>query len=151
MLTQYDTLMMEDDVRSIIGMWGLTVSVLKPLPIADQPNWNKLMHEYGGDICYTLYKNVPFERKDQFHTIVYDMNIDSGAGDSDVGRLTFTTSDLNLFVDDTCRVIYENEQWRVINVKERIGEKIVIVERIVGSTEKWATTPSNTIDLNGVV
>ena len=89
MLTRYDIAMMEDTVREIIGMWDMRLTVLKPLPIDQQPNWNKHMHEYSGEIHYTQYDNVAMERKDQTNTNTYDFDIRLGAGDDKDGYLVF--------------------------------------------------------------
>lgn len=147
MLTQYDISIMENSVRDIIGMWNTRLKVLKPLPIDQQPNWNEHMHEYSGEIHYTEYVNVPMERKDQVNMNIYDTDIRNGAGDDRDGRITLTTSDTNIFIDDTCRIIYMDEQWRVSMIRQRIGEKILILNKIVGSNEKWANVPDSTVDL----
>lgn len=149
MLTPYDISMMENSVRDIISMWDTRLTVLKPLPIDQQPNWNEHMHEYSGDIHYMKYVNVPMERKDQVNMNIYDTDIRAGAGDDKDGRLTFTTSDLNTFIDDTCRIIYEGDQWRISIERPRIGEIVMIVTKIVGSDERWHHEPDSTIDVSG--
>ena len=151
MLTRYDIAMMEDTVREIIGMWDMRLTVLKPLPIDQQPNWNKHMHEYSGEIHYTQYDNVAMERKDQTSTNIYNFDIRLGAGDDKDGYLVFTTSDLNTFVDETCRILYDGEQWRVTEFRQRIGEKIMLLSKVVGSDEKWASQPAFIIDCKAVV
>lgn len=151
MLTSYDISVMEDSVREVIGMWGTNVQVLKPLPIASQPNWNEHMHEYSGDIHYVRYDNMPVERKDQVNMMAYDHEISNGAGDKQDGRLIFTTSDLNTFMDDTCRVVYNGEQWRIDQIRPRIGEVVFIIAKITGSNEKWATDPDSVVNCQAVV
>ena len=89
MLTRYDITMMEDTVRDIISMWDMRLTVLKPLPIDQQPNWNEHMHEYSGEIHYIQYDNVAMERKDQTNTNIYDFDIKLGAGDDKDGYLVF--------------------------------------------------------------
>lgn len=148
MLTDYDIIMMEDSVRDIIKMWNTKLSVLKPLPIEEQPNWNIHLHEYNGEIHYTRFNNVAFERKDQMNTNIYDFDIKSGAGDDRDGYLVFTTSDLNTFIDSTCRILYNDEQWRVDQIRQRIGEKILLLYKIVGSDERWSQDPDIIIDMD---
>ena len=151
MLTRYDIAMMEDTVRNIISMWDMRLTVLKPLPIDQQPNWNEHMHEYSGEIHYIQYDNVAMERKDQTNTNIYDFDIRLGAGDDKDGYLVFTTSDLNTFVDDTCKILYNGERWRVAEFRQRIGEKIILLRKVVGSDEKWASQPDSVIDCEAVV
>lgn len=151
MLTRYDIAMMEDTVRDIISMWDMRLTVLKPLPIDQQPNWNEHMHEYSGVIHYIQYNNVAMERKDQTNTSIYDFDIRLGAGDDKDGHLVFTTSDLNTFIDDTCKILYNGERWRVEEFRQRIGEKIMLLRKVVGSDEKWASQPDSIIDCEAVV
>lgn len=147
MLTPYDISIMEDDVRNVIDMWNTKLSVLKPLPVDQQTHWNEHMHEYSGPIDYNRYDNVPMERKDQMNTNIYDTDIMRGAGDREGGYLVYTTSDLNTFVDDTCRLIINNEQWKITEMRSRIGEKILILLQVVGSDEAWSDTPHEVIDM----
>lgn len=147
MLTPYDIQMMEADVRSIIQMWNLRITVLKPLPIDKQPNWNEHMHEYSGKIHYVQFDNVQMERKDQMITNTYTIDIINGAGDQADGMLIFTTSDLNTFIDETCRICYKGEQWRIKNIYPRIGETIIAVFKLTGNDEEWEKIPSIIVDV----
>lgn len=150
MLTPYDVQVMENDVRDIIQMWNTKLTVLKPLPIERQPNWNEHMHEYSGVIHYVQFDNVSMERKDQMITNTYTIDIVNGAGDQKDGFLIFTTSDLNTFIDDTCRLCYKGEQWVVRNLYPRIGETIIAVFKLSGSDEKWADTPDIIVDVDKI-
>lgn len=147
MLTPYDIKVMEGDVRDIIRMWNMRLTVLKPLPIERQPNWNEHMHEYSGEIHYTQFDNVEMERKDQMVTNTYTIDVINGAGDQADGMLIFTTSDLNTFIDETCRLLYKGEQWRIKNLYPRIGETIIAVFKLSGNDEKWAEYPDIIVDV----
>lgn len=147
MLTPYDIEVMEGTVREIITMWNLRLTVLKPLPMKWQPNWNEHMHEYSGEIHYVQFDNVNMERKDQMITNTYNIDIVNGAGDQRDAFLVFTTSDLNRFIDETCRICYNGEQWRVRTIYPRIGESIIAVFRINSSDETWADNPDMVIDV----
>ena len=147
MLTQYDIDMMAGDVRDIINMWNTKLVILKPLSKDKQTNWNSIMHEYSGPIMYTKYTNVVAERKDQQNMIAYDMNISSRAGDSADGQLVFTVPDTYTFIDDTCRVIYKDVQWHIVHIKERIGEVLLICEKLTTGTEIWPDPPFETKDV----
>ena len=56
-------------------------------------------------------------------------------------------SDLNDWFDDTCRVLYDGEWWQVSDIKRRIGEFIIVLQKVVGSDEKWADEPSSVIEV----
>ena len=150
MLNSNDVLFMEDSVHDAIRMWDMTVSILKPLPPESQTHWNNNLHEYSGAICYDKYTNVHVERKDHTNMHLYDIDIDTGAGDSGAGRLIFTVSDMHTFIDETCRVLYNGSQWRIITIRKRIGESIIIIDEIIGSSEVWAETPTNIVDCGDV-
>lgn len=147
MLTPYDIQVMESEVRAVISMWNTRLTVLKPLPIERQPNWNEHMHEYSGPVHYTQFDNVEMERKDQMITNTYTIDMVNGAGDQADGFLIFTTSDLNTFIDETCRLCYKGEQWRIRNLYPRIGETIIAVFKLTGSDEKWADSPDLIVDV----
>lgn len=147
MLTPYDIAFMEDTVRDIVVGWNLRLTVKKPLPADMQENWNSLLHEYSGPIQYNQYNNVPMERKDQSNTNIYNKELEPGAGDHDDGTLYMALSDLNDWFDDTCRVLYDGEWWQVSDIKRRIGEFIIVLQKIVGSDEKWADEPSSVIEV----
>lgn len=146
MLTGRDIAMMEQDVRDIIYGWQTRIKILAPLPAESQPNWSALLHEYNGEIHYTLYDNVVAERKDIQDKNTHDLNIEGGAGNKDDGRLIFTVSDLYTFVDIDCQIIYDGLRYKVDMLKERIGETLILISKITGSDEKWANTPDVVID-----
>lgn len=148
MLTPYDIQVMEQDVRDIIRMWNLRITVLKPLPKEQQPNWNKLLHEYSGPIQYIQYDNVPMERKDQIVTNVYTQDMVNGNGDQKDGYLYFTTSDQNLFVDETCRIIYKGYHWQITKMYPRIGETLLSLVKMMGPDETWDDHPYQVIDMD---
>lgn len=147
MLTPYDIQVMEQDVRSIIKMWNMRITVLKPLPQDKQPNWNKLLHEYSGPIQYIQFNNVPMERKDQIITNTYTQDIVNGNGDQKDGYLYFTTSDLNKFIDETCRIMYAGHHWQITKLYPRIGETLMSLVKMMGPDETWDTVPYNVIDV----
>lgn len=147
MLTPYDISVMERDVREIISMWNMRLTFLKPLPVDKQPNWNIHMHEYSGPIHYIQFDNVQVERKDQMVTNIYTIDMVEGAGDQRDTKLLFTTSDLNTFIDETCQLCYMGKKWRIANIYPRIGEKIMSVYELIGSSDVWADTPCVIIDV----
>lgn len=147
MLTPYDIQVMENDVRDIIRMWNMRITVLKPLPKEKQPNWNSLLHEYSGPIQYVQFDNVPMERKDQIITNTYTMDIVNGNGDQKDGYLYFTTSDQNVFIDETCRILYKGFHWQVTKLYPRIGETLISLVKMMGPDETWDKKPIKVIDV----
>jgi hypothetical protein len=149
MLTSYDIEMMGHDIREVINMWGLKLTILKPLPIAQQTNWNEQLHEYSGAIKHDRYINVVAERKDQQNMAMYGLDITTQAGDLAKGMLIFTLPNTYTFLDETCRISYDNEQWRIHTIKERIGENIIFIEKLQGNTDTWDPVPSSIVDVGG--
>lgn len=149
MLTEYDIAWMESNVRDIIDMWRMRVTVLKPIPKGKQPYWNKLLHEYSttGPIQYVQFDNVPMERKDQIITNTYTQDIVNGNGDQKDGYLYFTTSDLNVFLDETCRILYNGFHWQITKLYPRIGETLMSLSKMMGPDENWAKSPYRIVDI----
>lgn len=149
MLNQFDIDMMANDVRDIIKLWGLKLTIYKPLPIDQQINWNELLHEYSGSIVFDIYNNVVAERKDQQNLLSYGLDTTSQAGDKANSRLMFTMSDEYKFVDETCRIIYENLMYHIVYIKPRIGETVIIVDRYDGWNEVWESV-NDIINCDGI-
>ena len=147
MLTPYDIQVMQSDVREIINMWGEKLVIYKPKPIAEQQYWNEILSEFSGAIEYDLYNNVVSERKDIQNMRDYDLEISTQGGDSDTASLVFTCPDVYTFIDESCRILYEGDMWRIKIIKHRIGEKLFVVNKFVGTNEKWANVPANTYDM----
>lgn len=146
MLTQHDIDMMAMDVREIIGMWNTKLTIYKPLPIEQQTHWNNLLNEYSGSVAYNKYVNVVAERKDQQNMTTYDLDISNQAGDKAKSRLIFTFPDTYLFIDETCRIIYEGNMYYIVLMKHRIGEILAVIDKCCGATETWDIANS-TIDV----
>ena len=51
-LTPYDIEFMKSSVRDVIDQWHTTITIMQPLPVDKQPNYNKLMKEFTGDVLY---------------------------------------------------------------------------------------------------
>ena len=41
-LTPYDIEFMKSSVRDVIDQWHTTITIMQPLPVDKQPNYNKL-------------------------------------------------------------------------------------------------------------
>ena len=150
MLYPSDIAWMENEVRDIITMWNMRITVLKPIPKEKQPNWNKLLHEFSGKIEYVEFDNAPMERKDQIITNTYTQDIVNGNGDQKDGYLYFTTSDLNTFVDETCRILYAGHHWRITKLYPRIGETLISLVKMMGPDETRAKEPYVTVDVGAL-
>jgi len=149
MLTKNDIDIMNNTVKEIINMWDMKLIILKPIPKDQQSNWNSLLNEYSGSIDYTKYINVIAERKDQQNMNVYNLDITTHAGDISGGALIFTFPSIYSFIDETCRILYNNEQWHIISIKDRIGERLVMIDRLNGNDEIWSEIPYKIINVSG--
>lgn len=154
-LNSHDISFMENSVMECINQWNSSIDCVRPLPVDEQPNWNSIMLEYSGDISYTRF-TIPAERKDL--TNYYSDSIDpakSAYGDRDDGTLmyaipiTIPSRDVNnnLILDDSGRMIMiafrpheddlyivNGDKYHVRIVKDRIGESLLVLYRLVGGT-----------------
>ena len=77
MLSKYDIEFMKQSVREIINEWQTTITILQPLPLSEQPNYNNIMHEFVGDVKYETIV-VPAERKDLVNNQTNNLTLDTG-------------------------------------------------------------------------
>ena len=141
MLTQHDINIMRDTVMDILESWGTTANILIPKPEDEQPNYNPLMREYTGDIEYNILENVPVERLEVVNEYDSDRNqIKAGTKiESSIlykfpvefgGKPLVITSDMLFTFDGN-----NNDKYHINTIRKRIGETIVDVDLIVGSTD----------------
>ena len=50
MLTQGDIQFMKDSVREVVENWNTTITLMSPLPLDKQPNYNQYLREFNGDV-----------------------------------------------------------------------------------------------------
>lgn len=141
MLTQYDINMMENTVMDILESWGTTANIFIPKPEVEQPNWNPIMREYTGNIEYDIIRDVPVERLEvtnEYH--ISNNQLKSGTKTESGTLYKFPTifdgkplvikSDMIFTFNNN-----DNEKYKIVTTRNRIGETIVDVELITGGTD----------------
>lgn len=140
MLTQYDIDIMKDTVIDILESWGTTVTILVPKPKEEQLNWNPLMSEYTGDILYDTIENVPIERLEvvnEYHMSRSQIKAGTKTESSVLYKLPAVFNGKPLVITSDMIFIFDNDytkKYHIHTVRNRIGENIVDIDLIVGST-----------------
>lgn len=142
MLTQYDINMMEEQVMEILESWGSKATILVPKPENEQPNWNKIMREYTGNIKYNRIDNVPTERLDVVNEYnIADMSYVKAGNKTEASSLYKFPVRLNGEpLEITPDMIFmfngdETKKYHINTIRKRIGETIVDVDLITGGTD----------------
>ena len=137
MLTPHDISMMEDDVNDIISGWNTKVTILIPLPMDKQVNWNELMREYTGKVLYNKLIDVPVERKDIPNIYSENVKIDNAGtvvhGDV-VYAVPVTFNGDNIDMNTDCIFIIDDSEYIVKHIRYRIGEYLVQLSKLTGGT-----------------
>lgn len=147
MLNKFDVEFMESSVRECINAWDTKLICIRPKPIKEQPNWNKLMGEYSGEVLYNEIE-VPAERKDQANYYIDGISKDNGIyGLRDDGSLMYAipllipdkdidgNDIMKQFIPDENDIwVVDNEKYYVRMIKLRIGETLIVINKSVGGT-----------------
>lgn len=149
MLTTGDIQFMKDSVREVVADWHTTITFMNPLPLDKQPNYNKYLKEFTGDVEYETI-TVSAERKDIVNNYTNDVNSsDTIYGENDTGRYLYAVPnvlpvkdengkqigvkqwriqpDATVIIDDT------EDRYEILNIRDRIGEYLVTIRRYTGS------------------
>lgn len=96
MLTQGDIQFMKDSVREVVENWNTTITLMSPLPLDKQPNYNQYLREFNGDVEYEII-TVTAERKDIVNNYTNDVNpSDTKYGENDDGKYLYAVPNLSL-------------------------------------------------------
>lgn len=141
MLTQYDINMMQDTVMDILVSWGTKVDILIPKPEKEQPNFNKIMREYTGDIVYDVIEDVPIERLEvvnEYHMDRGQMKAGTKTESSILYKLPATFNDKPLVITPDMIFVFKDnpkEKYHINTIRNRIGETVVDIDLLVGGTD----------------
>jgi hypothetical protein len=148
MLTMGDIGFMNNSVRDIINQWHTTITIMQPLPLDEQPNYDKLLHEFTGDVLYETIL-MPAERKDIVNNYTNDLPPDDiEYGEKNAGKILYAIPNVIpvydengvkigikqfkphkeaiIVLDDT------NDRYHIISMRDRIGEILITIKRFVG-------------------
>ena len=157
MLTQGDIQFMKDSVREVVENWNTTITLMNPLPLDKQPNYNQYLREFNGDVEYEII-TVTAERKDIVNNYTNDVNpSDTKYGENDDGKYLYAVPNVLPVKDNTGKqigvkhwrpnpesvVIIDDteDRYEIINVRDRIGEYLITIRRYTGDT------PNSTSDV----
>lgn len=148
MLTPSDIEFMKNSVRDVIDQWHTTITIMQPLPLDQQPNYDKLLREFTGDVLYETVL-VPAERKDLVNNYTNDLKPDDTEyGEKNAGTILYaipniiTVFDENgnkigvrqfkphkeavIAIDDT------SDRYHIYSMRDRIGEVLIGIKRYTG-------------------
>lgn len=166
-LTHGDIEFMKNSVRDIIDQWHTTITIMQPLPLDEQPNYNKLMHEFTGDAAYEIIV-ISAERKDIVNN--YTNNLppdDTEYGEKNAGTILYAIPNVLPILNNNGRqigvrqfkphkesiVIVDDTQdrYHIVSMRDRIGETLITIKRYIGETPKGSETiDSKYIPIDGL-
>lgn len=149
MLSKHDIEFMKQSVREIINEWQTTITILQPLPLSEQPNYNNIMHEFVGDVKYETIV-VPAERKDLVNNQTNNLTLDTVEyGKKNAGTILYAISNIIPVFDedgnqigvksfkpnkDSIIAIDDTEdRYYIYAMRDRIGETLIVIKRHVGN------------------
>lgn len=159
MLNKWDIQFMEESVRGIVISWHDSITVLSPLPLEKQPNYNMYMREFTGKIEYTT-RTIPAERKDLVNNQTNNMPPDEVEyGVKNAGVLLYSIPDVLPVYDDngiqtgteryrpTKHDIFiiddSDDRYYLRSMRDRIGEVLITLYRFVGGIPNDAMDSGN--------
>ena len=158
MLTKHDIEFMKCSVRETICDWQTSIIIMQPLPLDKQNGYNKLMHEFSGNIEYETIV-VHAERKDIVNNSTNDISPDDTEyGIKNAGTILYAIPNVlpvldengiqtgvKLFkphkesviaIDDT------NDRYYIQSMRDRIGEVLIVIKRYTGNIPAGTETIS---------
>lgn len=148
MLTTGDIEFMKNSVRDVINQWHTTITIMQPLPLDKQPNYDKLLREFTGDVLYETLL-IPAERKDIVNNYTNALPPDDTEyGEKNAGTILYAIPNIipvfnedgkqigvrqfkphkeaTIAIDDTA------DRYHIQSMRDRIGEVLITVKRYIG-------------------
>lgn len=155
MLTMGDIEFMKNSVRDVIDQWHTTITIMQPLPLDEQPNYDKILREFIGDVLYETI-SISAERKDIVNN--YTNNLppdDTEYGEKNAGTILYAIPNIIpiynengikigvkqfkphkeavIAIDDT------DDRYHIVSMRDRIGEILIMVKRYTGDIPDGST------------
>ena len=155
MLNAHDLQWMKDTVASVIEDWQTNMMIYSRLPLAQQTNYNKYMKEYSGDII--CIKNIiQAERKDIVNNQTNNPEPDVvDYGKRNEGVILYAIKDYIIVnnekvpykpsLNDIVKIDNSTDVYYIRNMRDRIGETLIIINRFVGSEPNIVETDNNIV------
>lgn len=149
MLTTGDIEFMKNSVRDIIDQWHTKITIMQPLPLDKQENYDKLLHEFTGDVLYETLL-IPAERKDLVNNYTNHLPPDNTEyGVKNAGTILFAIPNvISVYNDDGVEIGKRqfkphkeaviaiddtSDRYRIDSIRDRIGETLITIKRYVGN------------------
>lgn len=159
MLTTGDIEYMKSSVREVIDQWHTTITIMQPLSLEYQPNYDAILHEFTGDILYESIV-VRAERKDIVNN--YTNNLppdDTEYGEKNAGTILYAIPNIIPIYDKNDNIVGmkpfrphkeaiiiiddTKDRYHIVSMRDRIGEILITVNRYVGHMPKGSETLVN--------
>lgn len=156
MLSQWDIDFMKNSVRDIIKEWNTTITLLKPLPLDKQTNYNHIMNEFTGDILYEETV-IQAERKDSINNVADSMKpTEFQYGSRDDGTLLYAIPNvidgIQFKPAQGTIVAIDNsgDRYYIESMRDRIGETLLTLKRYVGDVPNGSSIKYENIPHDGL-
>lgn len=166
MLTKGDIEFMKNSVRDVINQWHTTITIMQPLPLDKQPNYDGLLREFTGDISYETI-TISAERKDIVNNYTNDLPPDDTEyGEKNAGTILYAIpniipifdSDGNqvgikqfkphkesvIIIDDT------QDRYHIVSMRDRIGEILITIKRYIGRVPSGSNVGDENMPVDGL-
>ena len=147
-LTTGDIEFMKNSVRDVIDQWHTTITIMQPLPLDQQPNYDKILQEFTGDVLYETLL-VQAERKDIVNNYTNDLEPDDTEyGEKNAGTILYAIPNIIPVYDEngikigirqfkphkeaTIAIDDTDDRYYIHSMRDRIGEILITVKRYVG-------------------
>ena len=138
MLSSWDIEFMKSTVREIIHEWNTTITLLQPLPLEKQSNFNNILNEFTGNILYEEIV-IQAERKDSINNVADMMKpTQFRYGSRNDGTLLYAIPNIRDGIEfkpaenAIVAIDSSNDRYYIESIRERIGETLITIKRYVG-------------------
>lgn len=148
MLTRGDVEYMKNSVRDVIDQWNTSITIMQPLPIDKQPNYNPILGEFTGDVAYETI-SISAERKDIVNNYTNDLpKDDTEYGEKNAGTILYAIPNILPVFDHNGRQVGvrqfkphkqaviaiddTDDRYYINSMRDRIGEVLITIKRYVG-------------------
>jgi hypothetical protein len=121
---------------------------MQPLPLDKQPNYDKLLREFTGDVVYETI-SVPADRKDIVNNYTNDLTPDDTEyGEKNAGTILYAIPNIIPIYDENGNKVGikqfkphkqsviaiddTTDRYHIVSMRDRIGETLITIKRYIG-------------------
>lgn len=151
-LTHGDIEFMKNSVRDVIDQWHTTITIMQPLPLEEQSNYDAILREFTGDVLYESI-SIRAERKDIVNNYTNDLPPDDTEyGEKNAGTILYAIPNIIQVLDEDNNIIDikpfrphkesiividdTSDRYHIVSMRDRIGEILITIKRYTGSIPK---------------